>query len=187
MAKREDPILDHEYDGIREYDNPIPGWWMWIWIGSCVFSVFYFGYYHLGSGVSVAEAYAMEMEVVNAAKAAEAKEAAKTLNEGMLEALTKDADAVAFGKSKYDVLCVACHGKQGEGLIGPNLTDDYFINGDGSLMAMHNVVTNGVIEKGMVAWGATMPPDELNKVVAYLGTMRGKNVEGKAPQGEKYK
>ena len=186
MPKREDPLLDHEYDGIREYDNPTPAWWNWIFFGSFVFSVFYFIHYHMGDGVSVAETYAMEMEVQEKLLAAEAEKAAKNVSEDSLKTLMADTGAVKFGEEKYVALCAACHGKQGEGLIGPNLTDQFFIHGDGSLMAIRNVVTNGVIEKGMVAWGKTMPPAELNKVVAYLGTLRGKNVKGKEPQGDKY-
>lgn len=186
MANKEDPILDHEYDGIREFDNPIPAWWSWMWAGSCVFALAYYGYYEFGPGTSVHDAYVMEMEVVNAQRAEEAAEAAKTLSEENLAVLMGNAEAVAFGKGKYDTLCVACHGKSGEGLIGPNLTDMFFINGDGSLMAIHKVVKDGVIAKGMVPWGNTLPPEELSKVVAYVGSMRGKEVKGKAPQGDKY-
>ena len=183
MPKREDPLLSHEYDGIREYDNPIPAWWNWIFLGSFVFSVVYFIHYHMGTGVSVEQAYAVEMEEIDKIRAEEALAAAKDVSEDKLAGMMADATAVSFGEQKFQTLCFACHGKLGEGGIGPNLTDSSWIHGDGSLMAIRDVVINGVVEKGMVAWGKTMPPDELNKVVAYVGTLRGKNVPGKAPEG----
>ncbi|MCB9646552.1 MAG: c-type cytochrome [Deltaproteobacteria bacterium] len=179
-------MLNHEYDGIREYDNPIPAWWNWIFLGSFVFSVFYFVHYHMGNGVSVKDAYAVEMEAIEKVRAEEALAAAKNVSEEKLAGLMADPAAVAAGEAKFKTVCVACHGQKGEGLIGPNLTDAYWLHGDGSLMAIRDVVINGVVEKGMVAWGKTMPPDELNKVVAYVGTLRGKNEPGKEPQGEKH-
>lgn len=186
MPKREDPLLDHEYDGIREYDNPTPAWWNWLFFGSFIFAIFYFIHYELGSGVSVSDAYAMEMKVVNEEKAKLAEEAAKNVSEEKLAELAKDPAVLAFGEEKYKALCAACHGQKGEGLIGPNLTDEYFINGDGSRMAIMKVIRDGVVEKGMVPWGKTFTPEELNKVAAYISTYRGKNVQGKEPQGEKY-
>jgi cytochrome c oxidase cbb3-type subunit 3 len=137
----------------------------------------------MGNGVSVEQAYAMEMEEVQKVRAEEAVAAAKDVSEEKLAALMADAAAVAAGQAKFQAVCVACHGKQGEGLIGPNLTDAAWLHGDGSLMAIRDVVVNGVVEKGMIPWGPTMAPDELNRVVAYLGTLRGTNVPGKEPQG----
>lgn len=185
MRKEQDELLNHEYDGIREYDNPTPAWWNWIFFGSFVFAVGYFIHFHMGHGVSIEQAYAMEMEVIEAQRAEEALAAAKNVSEDKLAELMADATAVESGHGEFAAKCAACHGKQGEGLIGPNLTDAFWLHGDGSLMAIRDVVYNGVVEKGMVAWGKSMPPDQLNQVVAYVGTLRGKNIPGKAPQGDK--
>lgn len=185
-AKETDQLFDHEYDGIREYDNPTPAWWNWLFIGTVVFSVIYTVHYHVtGTGASVAEEYAAEMQRVTAIREKEARARAKSLNEGVIAAIMADPAKVAEGKAKYEAVCVACHGMKGEGLVGPNLTDDYWIHGRGSLMDIRKVVAEGVVEKGMVAWENQMPPELLIKVVAYVGTLRGTQVPGKAPQGEK--
>lgn len=185
MAKQDD-LLDHEYDGIREYDNPTPAWWNWMWFGSFVFSVFYFFHYHMGQGVSVEEAYIAEMKTVEADRAAAAEEALKNISEGSLAELMSNATVVTKGEEVYKSNCVACHGAKGEGGIGPNLTDAFWIHGDGSLRGIHKVVYEGVVSKGMVAWSKVLPPDVLNSVVVYVGTLRGQKVPGKAPEGDEH-
>lgn len=183
-SKHQDDLLDHEYDGIREYDNPTPGWWNWLFFLTFVFSIGYFIHYHLGDGVSVEEAYAMEMK--QAREAAEKRALAEgEITEETIQAAMSSESAVAAGKEKFVQNCAACHGQQGEGQIGPNLTDAYWIHGDGSLMSIKDLVANGVAEKGMPAWEKQLTREELVRVVAYVGTLRGKNIPGKEPQGDK--
>jgi cytochrome c oxidase cbb3-type subunit III len=182
MSKQDDPLLSHEYDGIHEYDNPTPGWWIWIFAGTAVFSALYFIHYVLGSGTSIEQGYQEDVTVA-AALATERALAQGEATEASLLTLMKDPAGVAVGKAKFQTVCAACH-KQGEGGIGPNLTDDYWIHGKGTLMDIHQVIRLGVVEKGMAAWEKQMAPDELMKVTAYVGTLRGLHLPGKEPQGE---
>lgn len=184
MAKNTDTLLEHEYDGIQEYDNPTPGWWNMTLIATIIFSMGYFTYYHILGGQSVAEAYAEDMKV-HAALKAEQKAAVGEITEDQLSAVMADASQVAAGSKIFQTNCVACHLSKGEGSIGPNLTDAYWKNGDGSLVAIRKVVDEGVLEKGMAAWGKVLKPEELNQVVAFVGTIRNTNVPGKAPEGNK--
>lgn len=174
-------ILGHNYDGIQEYDNPMPAWWKAIFLGTAIFAVGYTWYFHGGGGKSVHEDYADEM-AVQAEK--EAAVAASAIKESELLALMGDSAAIGTGKAKYTQSCVVCHGEAGEGKIGPNLTDKYWIHGDGSLLAIYKVVAGGVPDKGMPTWSKSLKPDDLAKVVAFIGSIRNTNVaNGKAPQG----
>ena len=179
-----DELLDHDYDGIREYDNPIPQWMNLLFVGTIAFAIFYAIWFHWGGpGKSVAEAYAEEAAQAEAAKAE--AQAAHAVTEESLQALMSDGAAVERGKQVYTKFCVPCHGPNAEGKVGPNLTDSYWIHGKGTLMDIHKVVNEGVLAKGMPAWGQQLKPEDIDLVVAYVGTLRGKNVPGKPPQGNK--
>lgn len=185
-TKPTDELLDHEYDGIREFDNPIPAWWTWLWIGSMVFSLIYFVHYHVAeTGQSVVASYEDEMERYAVIEAERRAEALANISEEVLTGYMKDAAMVSAGQAKFDEVCAACHGQKGEGLVGPNLTDEYWLHTDGSLMSIRSVIASGVLEKGMPAWEKMMSAEELAQLVAYVGTLRGTNVEGKEPEGEK--
>jgi cytochrome c oxidase cbb3-type subunit 3 len=179
---REDVLLDHEYDGILEYDNPMPAWWKNIFWGTFVFSLGYLFWYHLGgNGVSVEAAY--EADVAEA-RALAAKEAlSQAVSEESLAQLVNDQGSLAEAATKFAGVCSPCHGDKGQGLIGPNLTDDHWLHGSGSLMEIYEVVAKGVPEKGMPPWERQLSPEELRKVVAFVGSMKGTNVPGKAPEG----
>lgn len=181
-AAPEAPVLDHEYDGIREYDNPLPRWWVWIWVGSFVFSVGYFFHYHVShNGMSVAQSYEQDMAE---AREAEAKQSlAQPVSEESLGKLMADPVLMADAKGLFGLRCTPCHGANAQGIIGPNLTDNSWIHGKGTLSDIYGVVEGGVASKGMPAWGRTLTPIELRKVVAFVGTLRGSNVPGKAPEG----
>jgi cytochrome c oxidase cbb3-type subunit III len=175
-------LLDHEYDGIREYDNPLPGWWVWTFWGSFFFSIGYLAHYHLtGNGQSVAAAYEEDARVAREERAKETLKEAPT--EAALGRLMADKDLMLDAKVTFGERCAACHGAAGQGLIGPNLTDESCIHGDGSLMATYEVVSHGVPQKGMPAWALQLKPIEIRKLVAYVGSLRGTNVPGKAPEG----
>ncbi|MCO5166275.1 MAG: c-type cytochrome [Planctomycetes bacterium] len=179
----EAPILDHEYDGIQEYDNPLPGWWVWIFWVTIAFTPLYIAYYHYGEGPLVADEYAADVQAFQEAEARRALESG-AVDEASLAALMVDAATLAKGEAVFRSNCVACHGDQGEGRIGPNLTDDYWLHG-GELMDIFRVIDQGVPDKGMIAWGKMLGPDDLKRVTAYVGAMRGTNVPGLGPQGEK--
>lgn len=173
-------LLSHEYDGIREYDNPTPMWWHLVFWASIVFAAIYFFAYQLSNmAPGVLASYEAELAEAGATQVASGPAA----TEESLAALVADAGAVGAGQQKFMTVCAACHGQKGEGLVGPNLTDNAWIHGDGSLLAIHKVVDEGVLAKGMPAWGKQLKPVELNQVVAFIGTLRNTNVPGKAAEG----
>ena len=177
-----DQLLDHEYDGIREYDNPLPGWWKAIFWGSFVFSIGYFFHYHLsGNGQSVAAAYEADLRE---AREAEAKATlAQPVSEDSLGKLMADPALMTDAKSLFAQKCAVCHGDKAQGLIGPNLTDNAWIHGAGTLKDIFGVISEGVLAKGMPAWGKQLSPIEVRKLAAFIGTQRGKAVPGKPPEG----
>ena len=181
-AAPEAPVLDHEYDGIREYDNPLPRWWVWMWAGSFFFSVGYFFHYHVShNGTSVEGDYVADMAE---ARELEAKQSlAEPVSEDSLSKLMANPALMTDAKALFGLRCAPCHAANGQGLIGPNLTDNSWVHGAGKLTDIYGVVDGGVAAKGMPAWGRQLTPIELRKVVAFVGTLRGTNLPGKAAEG----
>jgi cytochrome c oxidase cbb3-type subunit 3 len=181
VADREqDRLLEHEYDGIREYDNPMPRWWLWVFYATIVFSpLYYFLPGRLGeNGGNVAE---YEAEVA-AHKVAEPPPA-PTISDEALLALAKDRDALHEGEEVFTKNCVSCHGAGGGGVIGPNLTDAAWIHG-GTPSAIHKTIVEGVLAKGMPPWGRLLKPEEVDQVTAYVISLRGTSpANPKAPEG----
>lgn len=181
-AAHGDQLLDHEYDGIREYDNPLPRWWVWLWAGSVVFSVGYFFHYHLsGNGESVEMAY--EADVRTAREREAQSNLAEPVSEESLGKLMSDSALMTDTQALFALRCAPCHGDRAQGLIGPNLTDDAWLHGNGSLTDIFGVIHDGVLAKGMPAWGKQLSPIEVRKLAAFVGTQRGKAVPGKGPEG----
>jgi cytochrome c oxidase cbb3-type subunit 3 len=177
-----DRLLGHDADGIEEYDNPLPGWWVGIFWLTIVFSVGYWGWYELGPGPSIHTAYEAEMRQA-AEREARLAAAAGTPTEAALVALGRDAQRMAAARATFETRCAACHGPQGQGIIGPNLTDDYWIHG-GGLLQVRAVIENGVPEKGMVPWKGALSPPEIDAVTAYVASLRGTAPPNpKPPQG----
>jgi cytochrome c oxidase cbb3-type subunit 3 len=177
----DDRLLEHQYDGIQEFDNPMPRWWVWIFWGSFWFSLAYLFHYWAGNGTSVASAYDEEVALVNAERA---KDAAKqTVSEETLSQMMADSATVSAGAAVFAGKCVACHLEKGQGSIGPNLTDSHWVNGKGTLMDIYHVVSEGSPVKGMPAWNRQLKPEELRAVVTFVGSIRGTNIPGKAPEG----
>ncbi len=167
----------HEYDGIIEHDHPLPRWWLVAFYGTIVFSFFYF------FGLEKAKLILDPMgEYERDAEAARAKSGKTSYGADDLAALSKSPDAVAEGKATYQQMCAACHGDKGEGKIGPNLTDRAWLHG-GTPEAIYQTVTQGIVEKGMPAWGGSLGPTKSAKVVAFLLTIKGTDVAGKEAQG----
>jgi cytochrome c oxidase cbb3-type subunit 3 len=178
-----DRLMSHGYDGIREYDNPLPGWWVWIFWVTIVFSVGYWAYYQIGPGPSVVAVYEAEMR--EAAARQPAAPSAGAVTDQALLALQKNAGAMAKGKEIFAGRCVPCHGDRGQGIVGPNLTDDYWLHG-GRPSEIYHTITEGVPEKGMVPWKTQLSPEEIAAVTAYVGTLHGTNPPNpKPPEGQK--
>ncbi len=166
----------HEYDGIEEADNDLPQWWLGLFYACTLFAVGYWFYYHVYNvGPLTMEAYAKEL--------ADSVGEGGEVSEELLLALMEDPDAIAEGSALFVANCVVCHNAKGEGNIGPNLTDPYWIHG-GSPVDIHRVIDQGVLSAGMPAWGSLLGPEKARQVTAYALTLRGTNIPGKQPQGE---
>ncbi len=185
MAEHQvDRLLDHSYDGIQEYDNKLPNWWLFIMYGSIVFALGYWLVFHTLQIADLPVAR-YDKEMIAAAEAQLAKMNEGGVTDESLRLMATLPDKVAEGKAIFQQFCVVCHNQQGEGNVGPNLTDKYWIHG-GKPTDILNTVTHGVPEKGMVAWGGQLGPRRVQAVVSYVLTLRNTNIPGKAPQGEPY-
>lgn len=177
-------VRDHSFDGIEELDNPLPNWWLWILYGSIVFSIVYWLLYHtLGVAPLPEESYRAEMQA--AAEAQLARAAAGGVTNASLTLMSQMEDQVEQGRQLFQTYCVVCHANQGQGLVGPNLTDAYWLNG-GTPLDILNTVTLGVPSKGMAAWGRQLGPQRVEQAVAFVLSIRDTNVPGKESQGELY-
>jgi cytochrome c oxidase cbb3-type subunit 3 len=174
----------HEVDGIREYDNKLPNWWLYSLYGSIGFAVLYWYVYQTtGIGASPAQAYQEELDR-NAAAAAMQIKVGEATPESLM-ALAKDANALALGKQVFTSTCAACHRQDGGGLVGPNLTDEFWLHGGAPEKIFHTIST-GVPDKGMPAWQPQLGALKTQAVAAYVITLRGTHAAGgKAPQGER--
>lgn len=182
-----DLLLDHNYDGIRELDNHLPPWWKWLLYGSIVWAAIYLVLYHVSGTLPLMDAeYQAEVEAANAQKAKFlASNPPAAIDENALVYEPNEA-ILAKGKQVYTINCVSCHMAEGQGSIGPNLTDDYWLHG-GSIKDIYTVIKNGVQEKGMIPWGPVLSPEQIRDVAFYIRSLRGTNPPNpKAPQGERY-
>jgi cytochrome c oxidase cbb3-type subunit 3 len=169
-----DPLLlDHEADGIKELDNNLPAWWVWLFYLCVIYGVGYLGYYHvLAKGDLQKAEYDKEMAVGNALKG----EALAKFESGIASVeASKDEAVVGQGRQLFATYCAPCHRADGGGLVGPNLCDDYWIHG--ANFADHvKVIWNGVPDKGMLAWKEQgFKPSDILAVASYIQTLRGSN------------
>lgn len=177
-------MMDHEYDGIRELDNNLPPWWIWGFYFTIAFAGVYLAYYHItGKGdLQIAE-YNKEMEEGKLQKEAFLAKSGAKVDENTVVAFTEAAQ-VDKGKETFKTFCAACHGQAGEGGVGPNFADDYWING-GGIKNIFKTVKYGVPAKGMIAWETQLTPVQIQEVSSYILTLKGTNpANPKEPQGE---
>lgn len=189
VEQENDIVLGHDYDGIRELDNSLPPWWVYLFYFTILFGAGY-SYIYLFSdiGQNQYQEYESEMKIAEVKKSRFLYEQANAVNETNVALLTA-ADDIAAGQKIFNNLCSSCHGKQGEGVVGlgPNMTDDYYLHG-GGIKNVFRTVKYGVPEKGMISWQSQLQPSSMQKVASYIVSLRGKNVpNGKAPEGELYK
>lgn len=189
MNNSQEPLLlDHEADGIRELDNQLPRWWLWLFILTIAFSAVYLLYYHvLDAGDLMVAEYEKEMHAGEARKSAALARFETGL--GQLQP-SNDAAVLDTGQRLFSNLCAPCHRPDGGGLVGPNLTDDYWIHG-AAFADNLRVIWHGVPEKGMVSWKTLLKPADVLAVASYIYTLRGtsppnpKPPENMAPAEEK--
>jgi len=186
LSMEKDLIIEHEFDGISELDNPTPPWFMYLFYSSIVFAVVYlFAFHIVGNGHIMTNEYAEEIAVADKAHELYMKKFANSVNENNVKALT-DAKSLEDGSKIYTQNCVACHGDKGQGIVGPNLTDEFWLHG-GSTKEIFHTITEGVPEKGMISWKKSLNPIQVQHVVSYITTLQGtKPANAKEPQGDKY-
>lgn len=178
--------VGHEYDGIREYDNRLPNWWLMTLYGAIVFAFGYWLYFHT-FGIGLNQQEELALEIARAEAAAEAREAALLaqgggLTDETLLGMAADAAALARGKEVFAQNCLACHGADGGGTVGPNLTDAYWINGHRPT-DIHAVIADGRLAKGMPSWKAVLGGSRVRDVTAFVLSLKNTHVAGKAPEG----
>ena len=177
-------LLAHDYDGIKELDNTLPPWWVYLFYGCIVFAVVYFVRFEIMGGDNQETELKNEMAQAKIEVAEYMKTAPDLMDEKTVTLLTDPAD-LAAGKVIYTTNCVACHRPDAGGQIGPNLTDEQWILGGGIKNIFHTLVNGGRDGKGMISWKATLKPKEMQKVASYVLSLRGTNpVDPKTPEGE---
>ena len=178
-------LLDHDYDGIKELNNKIPPWFMAIFYLTLIWGAYYMINYHvIGSGnvqeeeyMAEVQAAALEREILNKSGALVNEETVTLLD---------DVASLSSGKEIFIKNCAACHGTGGEGLVGPNLTDDYWVHGN-TIKDVFSVVKYGITQKGMISWQTLLNPTQMQEVSSYVLSLRGTDPPNqKAPEGKLY-
>jgi cytochrome c oxidase cbb3-type subunit 3 len=175
MAANED--TGHDYDGIRELDNRLPNWWLATLGITVAFGYGYWIFMHVLSGPSQLAAWHAE-EAAVAQKAA----ASGPVTDQLLTGLAHSEEVKQKAEVIFGQVCAVCHGAKGEGKLGPNLTDAYWIHGPRPT-DIFKTISKGVTTKGMPAWEPQLGAEKTRWLAAYVSTLRGKNLPGKAPEG----
>jgi cytochrome c oxidase cbb3-type subunit 3 len=179
-----DIMLDHDYDGIKELDNDLPPWWKYGFYITIVWAVVYLFYYHLGgSGTLSHGEYNKEMELATLAKEEFMRNAKNNVDENTI---VFDKELLADGSKLFTGNCATCHGNAGEGNVGPNLTDEYWLH-NGGIKDIFKSIKYGWPNKGMKAWEPDFTPVQIQALASYIYSIRGTGpANAKAPQGDKY-
>lgn len=185
MEKEKDILMEHDFDGIKELDNRIPPWFNYLFYGTIIFGIIYMLDYHVfKTGKLPAQEYQEEMQQA-ALQRAELIRSGALVNENNVKLLT-DVSALSKGKDIFKANCVPCHGENAQGIIGPNLTDQYWIHG-GGIKNVFKTIKYGVPAKGMLTWEGKLNPREIQEVASYVLSLQGTNPPNpKAPQGQKW-
>lgn len=175
-------LSDHSYDGIQEYDNPTPGWWHLIFLATVMFCFPYVIIYHFNP--DVADVPKRLQRVVDGYTEAQFKKLGKLeLDEPTLLKAMSDPKWLSVGANVFRANCASCHASEGQGSIGPNMTDDSYINVR-TLMDVSKVVIQGAKAGAMPGWRGRLNQNEIVLVSAYVASLRGKNLPGRAAEGE---
>lgn len=185
MSEEKSLLIDHEYDGIQELNNPTPAWFMYLFYATITFAVGYLLIYHVfGVGQLQYDEYKTEMAVAAKDKEAYLAKAANRVDETTVK-LTTDPAVLASGQAIFKDRCSPCHGDHAQGVVGPNLTDDYWLHG-GKINEVFKTIKYGVSAKGMPTWEKQLSPKQISDVANYVKSLKGSNpANPKAPQGDK--
>lgn len=185
IEKEAEILLKHDYDGIRELDNRIPPWFHFLFYGTIVWGIIYMLVFHVfDDGQVQLNEYTTEINQAAIERQILIKSGV-FLNEESVT-LANDAATLSEGKTIYMKDCVTCHGQNGEGLVGPNLTDDFWIHG-GGIKNIFKTIKYGVPSKGMISWQTQLDPKKMQAVGSFIISLHGTNPpNGKAPEGQKW-
>jgi len=183
ITEEADIQLDHNYDGIKELDNRLPPWWLYCFYGTIIFACVYLYMHEVShSAPSGVEEYQIAVAKAAVEKEAYLKKAANNIDETTVKLLTDETN-LAAGKQVFQSTCFACHGKQGEGGVGPNLTDDYWLHG-GGIADVFKTIKYGWADKGMKSWKDDFSPMQIAQIASYVKSLHGTNPpNAKPPQG----
>lgn len=185
LDREAEVATDHNYDGIVELDNSLPPWWVYMFYGTIAFAIGYLVYFNYFDGPTQKMEYDTEVAQALMKKNEFLKKAAASVDETSVVVLSDDA-SIAKGKSSFVTKCAACHGQSGEGLVGPNLTDEYWIHG-GGIKDIFKSIKYGWPEKGMISWESQIQPMEMQQISSFIYSLKGsKPANAKAPQGTIY-
>jgi Cytochrome c, mono- and diheme variants len=174
----------HEYDGIIEHDNPLPTWWLWTFFITIIFGSLYYLHYTFGGGLTLNEELALAMNQLEKEKASVVASSPMETEDSLSAEFGKDG-VLAKGEAAFTGKCAACHGQQLQGMIGPNLTDHFWLHGKATRLDLVKIIREGVPDKGMPPWGTVMSKDELYAVASFIISKKDSNpANSKAPQGE---
>lgn len=178
--------LGHDYDGIRELDNSLPPWWVYLFYVTIFIGIGYLYVYHFSDiGLTQEEEYEEVMVEAKEQKLKFLFAQSNAVNETNVVALS-DEKSLTEAHDIFSMKCASCHGKQGQGLqgLGPNFTDKYWKNG-GGVKNVFSTIKYGVPEKGMIAWKDQMQASDIHKLASYILTLEGTNPPNpKDPEGE---
>lgn len=202
IEREADVMTDHSYDGIRELDNRLPPWWVYMFYATIIFGGIYLYHFQVNpipgldklillgpveKGTQI-DQYELAMAEGEAAKAAFQEKSGGAVNETNVTLLT-DAASLAKGQETFVSLCQACHTANAAGApnsVGPNLTDEYWIHG-GGIQNIFKTIKYGVPAKGMISWEAQLSPVQMQQVGSWIWSLQGTTVVGgKDPQGDKW-
>jgi len=167
----DDELTGHNYDGIEEYDNPLPGWWKWLFIASIVIAPPYWAFYHFGTEGRTASAR-YELASANNARLQFADVGELEGDALTLVTYMNDKSWLSFGKSIYQTNCISCHKADGSGLVGPNLTDEHYKNVR-QIDDIYRILVNGAGGGAMPSWKNRLSQNEIVLAAAYVASMRG--------------
>jgi len=158
-------LRDHVYDGIEEYDQKLPNWWLYTLYGAIIFTVLYWFYFFSTQvGLSDQQRLAKKMQEVRAIQMAGSMD---NLDDTLLWEMSRNPQWVEAGKKTFMTNCASCHGHNLEGGIGVNLVDSTWLHG-GNPMAVRHTITYGVLEKGMQNWGPVLGDKKIAELVAFI-------------------
>lgn len=184
LSAEKEVELDHDFDGIKELDNPIPVWFNFLFYGTIVVGIIYLLAYHVFDAAPLqAKEYETELQVAEVAKQEYVKKAGNLIDENSVVALT-DKAKIDNGAATFKAKCAVCHGDKGEGKVGPNLADAYWLHG-GDVKSIFKTIKYGVPSKGMVAWQNSLNGAQIQELSSFILSLQGTNPAGaKEPQGE---